>query len=255
MSGKNPGRLAKAFLCAAAVCALAFPAGAAGENVRRHEMCLAQVERDPEEAFETAQGLRALGEMLGAEHCTAAALVGLGQYDEAARRFEALARGGNLVPGAVASFLGHAAQALLLGGRPGRAVDVLSEAVRLAPADGELWVDRAAAFAAAGNYAGALADLDRALAVSPANAQALVFRATAKRFLDRLGDAQADLERALILDPRNPEGLLEWGILRRLADDNEGARRAWLSVLDVAPGTDAARAARANLERMDLRVR
>ena len=55
-------------------------------------------------------------------------------------------------------------------------------------------------------------------------------------------------------EPDNAEGLLERGILRRLAGDEAGARDDWLKVLALAPEGPAAVDARANLERLDVRV-
>ena len=49
--------------------------------------------------------------------------------------------------------------------------------------------------------------------------------------------------------------MLERGIVRRLKGDDDGARRDWLTVLTIAPGTSAARAAQANLEKMDVKAR
>ena len=64
----------------------------------------------------------------------------------------------------------------------------------------------------------------------------------------------ADVNTVLMRDPIHPEALLERGILRRLNDDNAGARADWLKLLEIAPHSSAATAARANLERMDLKI-
>ena len=60
-------------------------------------------------------------------------------------------------------------------------------------------------------------------------------------------------EDALALAPTHADGLLERGILRRLRQDNDGARQDWLRVLRRAPKSRAAAAARRNLEKMDVK--
>ena len=65
--------------------------------------------------------------------------------------------------------------------------------------------------------------------------------------------ARADTDAALARDPAHPEALLERGILKRLAGDKDGARADWIKLLEVAPKTAAADAARANLEKMDVK--
>ena len=82
---------------------------------------------------------------------------------------------------------------------------------------------------------------------------ALAFRAAAFRFLDQTAAARADTDAALARDPAHPEALLERGILKRLAGDKDGARADWIKLLEVAPETGAADAARANLEKMDVK--
>ncbi len=70
------------------------PAAAAAEidHAREYGACMTLVQRDAEEAFESALAWRDMGGGDAASHCVAAALLGLKQYAEAARRFETLAR-------------------------------------------------------------------------------------------------------------------------------------------------------------------
>ena len=82
-----------------------------------------------------------------------------------------------------------------------------------------------------------------------------VFRASARRRLGDVEGAEADVERALALDVNHPDGLVERGILRRLRGDDDGARRDWLRVLGLAADGPLAEAARANIEKMDVKAR
>lgn len=231
---------------------LTIPA-AAEEINQRYRDCMALAKKTPQAAFDEALAWTGLGGGQAADHCAAAALVGLGQYEEAARRFEALAQVIKAEAPARADLLAQAAQAWLLGGDGARAEAVLDAALKLAPGDVDLHIDRAAARAQMGRYRSAVADLTQAIAKDPGRADAYVFRASAYRFLDDPARAEADVERALALDAGHAEGLLERGILRRLQGDDAGARRDWLAILTGHPGTPAADAAKANLEKMDVR--
>jgi regulator of sirC expression with transglutaminase-like and TPR domain len=71
--------------------------------------------------------------------------------------------------------------------------------------------------------------------------------------LNRLPEARADADAALALDPKNAEALLERGNIRRLTDDPAGARADWLQVVELAAGTPAGDAAKANLEKLDVK--
>jgi tetratricopeptide (TPR) repeat protein len=221
------------------------------DHARQYRACMALAQRAPEEAFESAIAWRGLGGGGAADHCAAAALVGLAIYDEAARRFEQLAETVRADKRFKADLLGHAAQAWLLAKNATRAVTLLDAALGVLPSDVDLLIDRSAALAATGAYSAAITDLDRAIALDPGRPDAFVFRASAQRFLDQTEHATADVKRALELDPAHPEGLLERGILRRLAGEADSARRDWLAVIDIVPGSPTAKAARANLQKMD----
>ena len=239
---------------AAAHAAAAAPA-AEIDHADEYGACMDLASRDPEEAFDKALAWRDLGGGNAARHCVAKALMGLGQYDEAARRFEALAQGIKAEPAFKAQILGHAAQAWLMDGETERAREVLAAALKLKPGDIDLLVDRAVVLATQGKYQDAIKDLDRAIAGAPFRAEVLVFRASARRRLGDLESAETDVARALALDVNHPDGLLERGILRRLRGDDDGARRDWLKVLGLVADGPLAEAARANIEKMDVKAR
>jgi len=115
-------------------------------------------------------------------------------------------------------------------------------------------IDRAQARAEMGDYAGAVEDLDAAISADPSNPDAYLFRATAHRYLDHLALARADIDTALARAPKDPAAWLESGILNRLAGNDQSARSDWLKVLELESDGEAARMARANIEKMDVKV-
>ena len=233
------------------------PNAAAGKEVdhaSQYRTCMAQAGNAPKDAFEAALRWRDLGGGEAAEHCIAAALMGLGQYREAAGRLEKLAKRSKRKAGVKAGLLAHAAQAWILAGQSFRAEAVLTAALKLTPDDSALMIDRAQARAGIRDYAGAVEDLNRVIGLEDRPADAFVFRASAYRLLDKLELALADVERALALQPGHPDGLLERGSLRRLRRDDDGARLDWLAVIQADPNGPAADAARRNLENMDVKT-
>ena len=240
-------------LLAPLVLVLAVPHARAADERDDYAACLARAERVPSEAFERALAWRHEGGGLPARHCAALALVSLGQHAAAAERLQRLAEDMQAAGhDNAAEVFGQAGNAWLLGGSPERAQTALSAALKLESRDPELLIDRARAFAASGGYERAAEDLDRALELAPGRADALTFRASARRRLGLLYEAGDDIARALGLEPDRAEALLERGHLRLALGDRMGARRDWLRVRVLVPGTAAAAGAGALLDRLDL---
>ena len=242
----------------AAVVALlpALPAGGQEiDHAEQYAACMQLTQIDPEDAFEAALAWESKGGGDAARHCGNVALVGLGQYEKAAQRLEALAQTMADSPNHLrADVLAQAAQAWLLQGDVERSYKVLSAALKLDPDNVELLIDRSVALAAASSYWDAIDDLNRAEDLAPEREDILVFRATAYRYLDANELALADVNRALKLHPEHAEALLERGILRRLSGDRQGARTDWLTAANVAEGTPTGDAAQQNLEKLDVKV-
>ncbi len=231
------------------------PAAAAAEPASRYGQCMDLAETNPQEALQTANAWADQGGGDAAGHCSASALMGLNRYTEAAKMFEALADNSSARPDTRAALLGHAGQAWLMGRDPNQAVGVLTRAITLTPDDAALLVDRAQAQFDLHRYREAVADLDAAVTIDPNLVDAYVFRANAHRRLDDLDRAEADADKAISLDSRHPEALLERGMIHKLRGDKVAARRDWLTLVTVAPGTEAARIAQANLDRMDAGIK
>lgn len=239
---------------------LAAPSLASAQNrfsempvSRAYQSCMALARSKPSEGFEAAIAWRDEGGGPAARHCVAVALVGLGQLGEAAQRLEALAQNMNGFGAKErAAVLGQAGQVWLRMGDGSRAHAVFSAALQLDDSSAALWISRGEVLARAGKYWQAIDDFNAALDRNSRSLNALVFRAAAYRLLDVADLAADDLTRALTLDPNNPDALTELGMVRNDQGDYDGARQAWLGAINAAPGSPAADAARAAIERLDI---
>lgn len=220
-----------------------------------YQRCLDAVDKAPADAFEQAMAWRDSTGNLAAQHCVAAALHGLGQTMAAADRLERLGVAARAEPPPVrARVLAQAGQLWLQSRHHERAHALLSAAIEVAPDLPDLYVDRSVTLAAAQNYWEAIDDLNKALELQPRYGIALAFRAAAYRYVDSIDLANEDAEEAVRVAPGLPEAWLERGILRRLRGDDKGARADWLRVLVLEPDGDAGDTARANIERLELRL-
>lgn len=218
----------------------------------RYHDCLALARKSPSKGFDAAIMWRDLGGDVAAEHCAAVSLFGLKQYQESAKRLEALAQVRTLSPPLKTDILAQSAQGWFLSGDLSRADAVLSAALSISPDDPMLLTDRAQIRATQNDLIGAISDLDRALSFDPNLVDALVFRAAAQRLNGNDTAATLDANEALQIDSKHPEALLERGILRRQAGDTAGARQDWLQLIELYPNTVAAGMAQTNLGNMDV---
>ncbi|MBI3453696.1 MAG: hypothetical protein HY057_12875, partial [Rhodospirillales bacterium] len=221
----------------------------------RYETCLARAAREPAEAFEDALAWADIDGGDAARHCATVALLNQGHAKAAAERLETLAARMRAAPARLrADVLAQAGQAWLAAPDPARAYAALSAAIDFAPGNPDLWIDRAETLAAAANYWEAIDDLNKAIDLNPRRGDAFAFRAAAYRYVDSLELAADDAERAVEFSPRLPEAWLERGIVRRLKGDIRGARADWLQVLLLDAEGPAGDVARANIERMELKI-
>src|SRR5215470_15764877 len=245
----------------AAIATLAVTAAARADQfdsqrAQQYEECMAQAKRAPADGYETALTWVGQGGGDPARHCAAVALIGLGKYHEAAAQLESI--GADMAekkPQLAAEAFAQAGQAWSMAGDTKRALDDAAAGLKLAPEDVDLLLDRAIAYATLGDFKSAIADLDKAQTLAPKRADVLVYRASAWRLRNDLAKARADADAAVALDPKNAEALLERGNIRRLGDDVAGARADWLQVVELAAGTPAGDAAKANLEKLDVKAK
>ncbi len=239
-----------ALLCADG--AVAQSDRASKSAAKAYRDCISLAQRDASGAYERATAWMDRGGGDPARHCAAVALVQLGHFEEAGRRLEALAQ-------TMATddqdlrieALAQAAQAWLLAGEQQHAFDAQTEALKLAPDNLELLIDRAIVLASEESYNAALLDLDRAYKLDPERPDVLIYRATVQRYLKAPALAMRDIQVAIRLDPGLPEAYLERGILKRLNGDQGGARLDWQKVLEFGQDTPAAEAALVNLGLLD----
>jgi tetratricopeptide (TPR) repeat protein len=229
------------------------PASAAGEAAT-YEHCMSLAQSDPAAARDLSEHWQSRGGAHPADHCYAAALVGLKQYKEGATRLETLAQAMAHAPNSLrAEVLGQAAQAWLLAGDAARAYAADTAALNLLPGDADLLIDRAEAAGSEGWYDKAVTDLDRVLMSDPNRTDALTYRASANRQLGKLDAALADVDKAVGLAPNSVVALLERGDILRLKGDDNGARRDWVKVSQLAPGSAEDAAAKTNIERLEMK--
>ncbi len=221
----------------------------------RHSECLADAEKSPPDGFEKAMAWRDSSGSAASYHCVAAALFYLGRQAEAADRFELLGLSMRAAdPTVRARVLDQAGIAWLAARETERAHAVLTAAIGIAPTEPDFYVDRSAVLAQAENYWEAIDDLNKALELEPRYAIALAFRAAAYRYVGSLDLATDDAEQAVRLAPTLAEGWLERGILNRIKGNDAGARADWLRVLIIDADGPAGDAARANIERLELKL-
>jgi tetratricopeptide (TPR) repeat protein len=250
----NSKRLQRCFgaLLLVVVCSsTAFGAQPPIDPAFQHDQCVAEAETDPQASLARARQWSNNGGGFNADHCAATALFYLKHYAEAARLFEKLARG--MAPEGLveqARVYDQAGQAWLVANQPSSAKADFDAALQLTPVDPDLFIDRAEALAAAKDYWAAIDDLNRASELAPRRPEIYVYRATAYRAVDALPLARQDIELNLKLAPNNVVGLLERGNIRRMQGDFAGARRDWISVTKIAPGSSSAAAAEENLARL-----
>jgi len=187
----------------------------AGAESERLSRCIALIEQHPEEAYEDALAWLGAGGRPGARHCAALALIALGQEEEGAARLEALANdpdAGTLEARAI--YLAQAGNAWLVAGAPEASIVALTNAIKLAPRDPDLKVDRARAYMLTDKWTEAEADLDAAIGLSPGDETALAQRARVMLEVDRLDEAWRDVSAALLRTPRNVDILVLRGDIR-----------------------------------------
>ena len=227
----------------------------AGDPAAAYDRCMRLADTQPAEAQKEAMQWRTKGGGYAAEHCEAAALLNLKQYDEAAKRFHDVAEGTTAEDaGLRAEAYDQAAEAWLMAQKPQNARAELDAGLKLTPKDVRLLMDRAQAEGLAHDFWAALDDLNAALDIEPNRIEALVLRAAAYRQVDATDLAVDDVARAISLQPQFPDAYLERGTLRAIKGDYDGAREDWNRVKQLAPGSFAADLAQHDLAKLDAFV-
>ncbi|NNM77482.1 tetratricopeptide repeat protein [Sphingomonas sp. ID1715] len=217
--------------------------------------CTDQIAADPVKAAETANGWHERGGGALARQCAALAYVAQERWAEAATAFEQAARETRPEEQlASANLWVQAGNARLAGADPHAAVTAFDRALVAGqlsgPAKGEIRLDRARANVAAGDTAAARADLEEALRLVPEDPLAWLLSASLARRMDQLDRAQADIAEAAKRSPDDASVALEAGRIALAAGSLPAARLAFAAAIKNQPGSEAAKAAQAELDRL-----
>ncbi|MFC3053710.1 tetratricopeptide repeat protein [Kordiimonas pumila] len=241
----------------------------AGED--RYIACLDMAAVAPDKAINEALVWQTSGGGVPARHCEAIGLFHLHEYGEAAMRFELIAedmRVGKGMPvrdgkrltataAMLADMYDQAANAWLLADEIVRAENAVDLALSLVPEDSQqeldLILDRARIAAADGDYVMALEDIEYIRLKDASRTDLLVFLAASARGTKHYAKADAAITEYLALYPNDPAGYLERGNLYDATGKAQEARLSWLKVIELSPDSVDADAARANLERLDMK--
>lgn len=187
----------------------------AAAEAAKLEACVEKIGTAPEEAYEDGLAWSFAGNRPGARQCTALALIALGNVEEGAVRLENLSMssdGGTMEQRAV--YLSQAGNAWLQIGAAEAAAVSFTEALRLAPGENDLLLDRASAYMVIDKWDEAMADLNAVIANSPGDAIAHQMRAEIHLSKDALDLAMKDVETSMASDPKNIDTLLVRGRVR-----------------------------------------
>lgn len=198
--------------------ALAFalsPSAFAQTEEERLQQCLAQIDKDAEVAYQDGLTWLAKGNRPAARHCTALALIALGQEAEGAARLEELANApdaGSLEQRGI--YLVQSGNAWLMAGMPVEAIVTLTNAMKLRPDDGELYKDRARALVTQKKWDEARRDLNAAIQLSAGDAEAYRMRGYTLLKVGKLADAWTDVDTAMRMAPKDVDVIVLRGDVR-----------------------------------------
>lgn len=219
------------------------------------QSCAAEIEADPVAAVTHANEWFLQGGGALAKQCAALAYAAQDRWPEAATAFEAAAREAEKGKQTAAANLWiQAGNARLAAGQPREAIAAIDGALvsgqLSGPAKGEARLDRARANVAAGDPASARVDLNEALKLVPQDPLAWLLSASLARRMGEMERAQVDIAEAAKLSPDDASVALEAGRIALAVGAPDAARIAFEGALRNQPGSDAARAAQAELDRL-----
>lgn len=261
------------FLCASILPHISAPVFAQAADEKRYARCLDMTERTPDKAINLALVWQGENGGVPARHCEAVGLFQMGEFAESAARLERIAedmrigrdmpirRSKRIVAGPemLADMYGQAANAWLYADETVNAEAAVNTALEIAPKGTTQYADlqlmKAQVFAADGSFSAALQLIEQAIALDTERKGILIFAASSARSSGDYIKAQKYLDEYQKLFPDNPTAFLERGNLEDAMGQFDLARKSWLKVIELAPNSIDADAARANLERLDLQVK
>lgn len=226
----------------------------------RLRACMVEARSDPAAAITSAsQWLEGLsGAPTSApQQCLGFAYMGLLRWDAAMAAFVTARDARLLDDKAARARLGAmAGNAALAGGHGEAALALLQQAgtdaaaVNDRPLGGSIAADRARAFVGLGRDLDAAQALATARELSPQDPAIWLLSATLARRMEDLESARGWIAIAALLDPQNLAVGLEAGVIAALGGSDEAARASFQSVIDMAPQSAEADAARTYLAQL-----
>jgi tetratricopeptide (TPR) repeat protein len=254
MFWKSKPWLISAFAAMSAPAALAAGVGDSPATIH----CLETVTTNPTAAMAEAEALYQGANTIGSRHCLGDALVAQGEAARGARILDGLAHevssSKDVTPEVQGAIWADAGRAWLEADEIDNALAAFETAIAKTPKDMELRVDRAVALGNARKYWEAIDDLNAAISGGIDTAEVYLLRASAYREVGTTELAMDDINRAAAKATDNPDIILERGRIRKLANDIPGAQRDFLSVMKIAPGSDAGNAAHHEMETLSGRA-
>lgn len=181
----------------------------------RLRACVAAVEANANQGYETARAWLAQGRTKESLYCLALAELGRQRYAAAAGWFDTLAAAGSGATDAERfEFNVRAGNAWLLAADARRARLAFSRALEADPKNVDVLIDRARAYAMARDFRLAEEDLNAALDIEADNVLALMLRAEARLQQAAFELAERDAERAAALAPQDVNVQLTLGRAR-----------------------------------------
>lgn len=217
--------------------------------------CVDQIKADPARAAEQANAWHGSGGGALARQCAGLAYAAQERWTEAATAFEQAARETRPEEKVAAANLWvQAGNARLAGADARGAVAAFDKALvsgaLSGAAAGEVRLDRARANVAAGDLNTARTDLNEALRLVPEDPLAWLLSASLARRAGEIERAQADIAEAAKRSPDDASVALEAGRIALAAGAPGAARVAFDGAVRAQPGSDAATAAQAELDRL-----
>ena len=230
-----------------------FAAATSARAIDDYTACLALIDQDKTQALTEAGEWARFGKGgVLARHCYALALLANDAPLSAADELMAAAiEEPGLSELERSNLFVQAGELLLEAGEDLSPAIAAEQAVRLAPKNPRAVGLRGAIKLQAGQHRAALTDLDAAIALADPTAELLTLRARAKRLMGQGTAARADALWATELDPKSPRAWMERGRAEAMVQDRHNARQSFFMVIDLAEGTELARAAQLALQRMD----
>lgn len=222
--------------------------------------CLIDARTDPASAITSAsawlEGLSGAS-VSAPQQCLGFAYIGLLRWEAATTAF-VTARDARLVDDRLArARLGAmAGNAALAGGNGEQALALLQQAGGDAAAVGDgalggaIAADRARALVGLGRDLEGAQALASARELAPQDAGVWLLSATLARRMEDLESARGWIAIAALLDPQNPAVGLEAGVIAVLGGSDEVARTSFQTVIDLAPRSPQAEAARTYLAQL-----